>query len=236
MPTNGIPSDHARTKEIPMNLTTRLLERTGVRRTITQRVVANARRRGVTVLTRSQWGAKHESVYTWRRTNKPARQPADTVVQHITVTLDHGPLTGDFKADVQAVERIGYERFGSGISYNFVVDMRTGMVAVGQPLDAKGTHTVNDKNVPGYSYDQNLVARAIAVLGMPGDQLSEEAEDAITELLVAMVDEGAITRGFDYDPHSKFAYKECPCEPTRRRMATIRRTVEQTFADRRRKG
>jgi hypothetical protein len=57
--------------------------------------------------------------------------------------------------------RIGMERFGSGVSYNFLVHMQTGEVAVGQPLDAKGTHTLNEKRVPGYSYDQNLVARAI---------------------------------------------------------------------------
>lgn len=190
--------------------------------TITQRVTWNARRRGVTVLTRGQWGSTEPNVYRWRRKHKPARQPADTVVQHITVTLDHGPLTGDFKRDVRTVERIGMQRFGSGVSYNFVVDMRTGMVAVGQPLDAKGTHTINEKRVPGYSRDQNLVARAIAVLGMPNDKLSEEAERAIALLLAALVDEGAITPGFDYDPHSKFAAKDCPCDSTRNRMPAIR--------------
>lgn len=190
--------------------------------TITMRVVRNARRRGVTVLSRRQWGSEQQAVYAWRRKNKPAHQPADTVVQHITVTLDHGPLTGDFKADMRTVERIGMERFGSGVSYNFVVDMATGVVGVGQPLDAKGTHTINDKGVPGYSYDQNLVARAIAVLGMPSDKLAPQAERAIGLLLAAMIEEGAVTPGFDYDPHSKFAWKDCPCDSTRNRMPAIR--------------
>lgn len=198
--------------------------------TITQRVIARARRRGVHVLTRKQWGAKYEKVYALRRRTRHVRQPADTCVQHITVTLDHGPTTGDFAADVRTVEQIGFDRFGSGISYNWVVDMRTGMVACGQPLDAKGTHTVNDKNVPGYSHDQNQVARAIAVLGMPDDQLSIAAEKAITELLVSMVLEGALTDGFDYVPHSLFAHKDCPCDSTRDRMPAIRAAVAREVA------
>lgn len=192
------------------------------RPTITSRVVKNARERGLTVLNHKQWGSEHRDVYAYRREHKPAQQPADTVVQHITVTLDHGELTGDFKTDVQTVERIGMERFGSGVSYNWVVDMETGMIAVGQPLDAKGTHTINDKKVPGYTYDQNLVARAIAVLGMPDDKLSDKAERAIAHLLAAMIDEGAVTKGFDYVPHSLFAFKDCPCDATRDRMTAIR--------------
>jgi len=200
--------------------------------TITTRVVRRAQQRGVTILSRKQWGSRYAAVYAWRRIWKRATQPADTVVQHITVTLDHGPLTGDFKADVRTVERIGYERFKSGISYNFVVDMETGMVAVGQPLDAKGTHTVNDKGVHGYSYDQNLVARAIAVLGMPDSRLSYRAENAIAQLLAAMVEQGAITEGFDYVPHSLFAAKDCPCDATRNRMAEIRRGVRRLISAR----
>jgi hypothetical protein len=192
--------------------------------TVTQRVIRNARRRGVVVHGRKAWGTQHAWVYQWRRVNRRAKSPADTVVQHITVTNRSG-----IKADARTVERIGWERFKSGVSYNWLVDMVTGEVALGQSLDAKGTHTVNDKNVPGYSYDQNLVARAIAVVGMPGDQLSEKAERAIVRLLAAMVDEGAVTRGFDYDPHSKFAYKDCPCDPTRTKMARIRAAVKKAL-------
>ena len=186
--------------------------------TITQRVVRNARRRGVVVLSRRQWGSKLPHVYAWRRIFRRAKQPADTVVQHITVTTP----SGDFKQDARLVESIGQARFGSGVSYNWLVDMRTGHVAVGQPLDAKGTHTLNDKGVPGYSFDQNLVARAIAVIGQPGTPLSNKAERVISLLIAAMIDEGAVTRGFDYDPHSKFAFKDCPCDATRNRMGAIR--------------
>lgn len=191
--------------------------------TITQRVVRNARRRGVVVLSRRQWGSRLPHVYAWRRIFRRAKQPADTIVQHITVTTP----SGDFKADARTVESIGQARFGSGVSYNFLVDMRTGHVAVGQPLDAKGTHTLNDKGIAGYSFDQNLVARAIAVIGQPGTHLSRNAERAIANLIAAMMDEGAVTKDPDYDPHSKFAWKDCPCDATRNRMPAILATAKK---------
>lgn len=191
--------------------------------TITDKVVANLRARGVKVYTRDQWGSKHGSVYATRREVKPAKMPADTVFQHITVTLDTGPLSGDFHRDCQTVERIGYERFGSGVSYNWLVDMTTGEVAVGQPLDAKGTHTVNDKGIKGLSYDQNYWARAIAVLGMENSKLTPIAADSISAILSVMMEEGVITKTFDYLPHSHVAYKDCPCDSTRNWMPAIRK-------------
>lgn len=197
--------------------------------TITLRVVKNARKRGVIVLNRDQWGTTSESTYHDRRVNKPVRPgvfgqyaPADTVVQHISVTRPGD----DVDAAMRLLERIGNQRFGSGVSYNFAV-FPNGDVCVGQPLDAKGTHTVNDKNVPGFSHDQNYWARAIVFVGMPGDQLTKAAEHSIVQLLKAMVQEKAITPGFDYLPHSKFAFKSCPTWAVRRKMWGIRRKVNR---------
>lgn len=193
--------------------------------TPTSKVVRRLRKKyGITVYTHNDFESTQKRTYALRRLQRPVRvKCADTVVQHITVTLDTGPLTGDFKRDVLTVERIGTERFGSGISYNFIVDMKTGEVAVGQPLDAKGTHTVNDKNVPGYSKDQNHAARAIAVLGMPGDVLSDTAARSIAAILAALMDTKNITTTFDYLPHSFFTWKDCPCDSTRDRMPEIRK-------------
>lgn len=187
--------------------------------TITTRVVRRARRAyGVKVYTHRQWGSAHRAVYAARRRSHPvSRVRADTLVQHITVTRP----SGSFKADARTVEGIGMDRFRSGVSYNWLVDMRTGEVAVGQPLDAKGTHTVNDKNQPGFSRDQNAVARAIAVVGMPDTPLSGRAKKSIAGLIAAMIDVGALTPGFDYKPHSFFAFKDCPCDATRDAMPAI---------------
>lgn len=204
------------------NVLKRFIPRRG---SITQRVIRRAQSQyGVHIIGRGEWGSREETVYKWRRKYKPVKRlKADTLVQHITVTKP----SGDLKADARTVERIGMERFGSGVSYNFLVDMETGHIAVGQSLDAKGTHTVNNKNVSGFSYDQNAVARAIAVVGMPNTPLSPRAHEAIAGLIAAMIDEGALTPGFDYVPHSFFAYKDCPSDSTRSQMKAIRSRAVQ---------
>jgi hypothetical protein len=191
--------------------------------TITQKVVQRARSRyGLRVYERHEWGSRNASVYAYRRAHKPVSVTrADTLVQHITVTRP----SGNFFRDCQVVERIGMDRFRSGVSYNFLVNMETGEIAVGQPLDAKGTHTLNDKGVSGFSFNQNLVARAIAVVGMPGTPLSAKAEAAIAGLQAAMMDVGALTDTYDYVPHSFFAFKDCPCDNTRANMPDMRKAA-----------
>ncbi len=162
------------------------------------------------VRTRKDWGSKLGRVYAWRLIWKRATVPADTVVEHITVTFDDGVLTGDFDADMRELERIGQSRFGAGISYNICIDKATGMVGIGQPLRAKGTHTQNDKNRPGFSKDQNKVARAIAWIGVPGNRWTDKCRDAHVKVLACLMDTGHVTERPDYLPHSYFAFKECP--------------------------
>lgn len=199
--------------------------------TITQRVTRQARRRGLKVYTRRQWGSKHGNIYQWRRRHRPhallPHVPSDTLVQHITVTFDSGVLCGDFKKDMQTIERIGYDRFKSGVSYNWVIDMETGEVGQGQSLDAAGTHTVNDKDVDNFSYDQNAVALAIAYMGMPGKVPSKAAINSAVQLIAAHIECRALTRGHDYVPHSLFAHKDCPTDAVRTRMPMINRRARR---------
>jgi hypothetical protein len=214
--------------------------------TPTMKVVREGRLMGLTVLDRKQWGSEPDGrpwplapntrdVYSWRRAHRehhlirPGRssRPADTGVQHITVTLDHGNLTGDFRRDVQTVERIGFERFGSGISYNSVTDMSTGMIAVGMPIDAKGTHTVNALAKPGFSYDQNAVALGFAMLGMCNNGLGDKAIEAQGKWLAAHARCGYLTKGFDYLGHRYFANKGCPCDETVSKMDDIYRVFKK---------
>ena len=195
--------------------------------TITQRVHRRAEKRGLEILTRQEWGTKHAQVYADRRTSRPHSllpdKPADTLWQHITVTFDTGTLRGDFKEDMQTLERIGMERFGSGFSYNFGVDHRSGMVGIGQSLDAKGTHTINDKGISGYSLDQNAVSLAVAWIGMPGMKPTDKAIRSLGLLVACLIDEGALTRGHDYNPHSMVAWKDCPTDAGRAAMAEVNR-------------
>lgn len=186
---------------------------------ITQRVCRRAKRYGVKIYSRRQWGCPNLSIYQWRRRyRKHAKLPSDTLWQHITVTRRYG-----IKTDMRMLHQIGMSRFGSGVSYNFAIDMVTGEVGLGQALDAKGTHTLNNKGIKGYSYDQNLVSHAIAFIGMPGDKPSEKAVKAAGLLFKAMREEGALTDQPDYNPHSMVAAKDCPTDAVRSVMPSIKR-------------
>lgn len=195
----------------------------------TDALIAALRRRGVEVLTHAQWGSLQAALYRQRLTSHPhgllPGQPVDTLWNHITVTSDDGPLIGDFKADMREVERIGVSRFGSGFSYNFGVDANADRprLALGQFLEAKGTHTVNDKGTPGYSYNQNKVALAVAWVGMPGNKLNTHAVNAIVQLNAALIEVGAMTNHYDNVPHSLVAAKDCPTDELRNRLAEIKR-------------
>lgn len=190
--------------------------------TITQRVVRNARKRGVKVVDRIQWG-NTSTIYQKRRRTRPHKSmPSDTLWQHITVTKRKG-----IRYDMRTLHKIGMERFGSGVSYNFGIDMVTGEIGVGQALDAKGTHTVNNKGIPNYSYDQNFVSHAFAFIGMPGDLISNKAIDAAAKLFAAMIDEGALTKDPDYNPHSMVAYKDCPTDAAREVMPLIKKKAKE---------
>jgi hypothetical protein len=202
--------------------------------TITQRVVKDLRDWGIPVYTRWNWRTTVPHTYQWRRVFRRhkliPKQPVDTIWQHITVTKSTGTTPESFKADMRTLEKIGNDRFGSGVSYNFVVDMQTGEVGIGQSLDAAGTHTLNDKNVktPGgqnLSYNQNYVSLAIACLGMPGAQLSNKAKASIVAILRALQKEKALTKSFDYLPHSWVAPKDCPTDNVRNAMHEIQSRV-----------
>jgi hypothetical protein len=197
----------------------------------TSKFSREARRLGVQVIPRSEWGSKHQGLYQERRKTKPHSlipdRPVDTLWQHITVTFDDGVLTGDFKADMREVERIGFERFGTGFSYNLAIDFRTGMVGIGQPCDARGAHTLNEKGVPGYQFNQNYVSLAIAFIGMPGNKVSKKAEEKLVDTIVALILSGNLTTHFDYNPHSMVAAKECPTQNVRNIMVRVERKAKE---------
>ncbi len=192
----------------------------------TGRVAAIARHLGVTVHSRKRWGSQPATgpwplaraqagsvpdVYAYRRRAKPHHQiparPTDTAVMHITDTQ----RTRDVCANFRVVERIGFDRFGSGVSYNWMIDPATGEVGIGQPIDAKGTHTVNEAGVPGFSYDLNYVALGFAIVGQPSDPISPAARRALARLLAAHMIAGYLNDGADFKPHRLFnPAKSCP--------------------------
>lgn len=195
----------------------------------TDELVAALRRRGVEVLEHADWGSTHVGLYVDRLTTRPhgllPGTPVDTLWNHITVTEDDGTLIGDFKADCREVERIGFQRFGTGVSYNFLVDANATKprIAIGAFLEAKGSHTQNDKGIAGFSNDQNLVALAVAWVGVPGNKLNAHALTAMVQLRGALIEVGALTTTYDDVPHSLVAAKECPTGELRDRLPELRR-------------
>lgn len=179
------------------------------------KVVRTARDRGLTVYTHKQWGSKQRKLY-WNRlvTRRTKVRVKDTLWQHISVTRDDGDDRIAFFMDMQELERIGMERFGSGVSYNLAIDMETGEIGVGQFFNAKGTHTINHKQNehPDYSFDQNAVSLAFAFIGMPGQAPSKKAIRAAGIMYGVLIDCNKLTVDPDYNPHRMVAFKSCPTD------------------------
>lgn len=188
---------------------------------VTTRVIKDTRKLGGRVFNRRQWGNVSPVYAIRRRTRKHDPLPSDTLWQHITVTPNSAHGGGGIKKEMRLLHRIGIERFGTGVSYNFAVDMQTGAIGLGAALDAKGAHTLNDKHILNYSFDQNAVSHAIAFIGNPGDKPSLVAIKAVAKLTAALIHQGALTHGHDYNPHSMVAFKDCPTDAVREVMQQI---------------
>lgn len=191
------------------------------------RIVRELRRAGFPVLTRKQWGSEHRALYQSRRVTHHFPGKAKAFFAHVTVTNP----SGDFAQDVRVVENIGYERFGTGISYNWCVDQRTGKIAVGMPHDAKGAHTLNDKGVAGFPENLNYYGHAIAWIANVGDTPSQDCKDAFAAIIAAEKKHGAARADAPIYPHSKFAWKECPLEVMRAALGAILRRSKTILTD-----
>lgn len=178
-------------------------------------VVRRLRAGGYRVRTRNQWGSKQAQVYGYRLRAKPVDLPVDHMFAHITVTDEDGD------AGARQVERIGMDRFGSGVSYNWLVDHETHTIFEGQPLMAKGAHTVNDKKVPGYPENLNYFGHAVAFMAKPGDPFCDECEELFAAIMAASKLEDVVRDEAVYLPHSKFAAKDCPTDVVRDALPRI---------------
>lgn len=184
-------------------------------------VIARLRAAGYRVRTRRQWGSKCAGVYAERLRSKPVDLPVSYIFAHITVTS----VNGDEGA--RLIEQIGMERFGSGVSYNWMVDHETHTIYEGQPLHAKGTHTVNDKNVAGYPYNLNYAGHAVAFMAMPGDKFCAKCEELFAAIQAAERLEDTLRETAAYLPHSKFAWKDCPTDAVRNALPRINKLADE---------
>lgn len=102
------------------------------------------------IIPRSAWGARYDDGFA------DVPPPAGELWLHHTATLapDVLPPYDDDDEAVRALERIGEQRFGGGISYTFPLTP-SGRVYQGHGIGRRGAHTKG----------RNTVGRAIALVG-----------------------------------------------------------------------
>lgn len=186
-------------------------------------IIPTLRGWGVECFTRSEWGSPREAdgSYARRRSTHPMPPgPADFHYLHITVTRDTD-LVREGKAGARQVEGYGYST-PPMVSYQDLVT-NEGRYFQGQDYGTKGTHTVNDKKVPGFPRDLNLVGYACALMQNVGDEVTDVQVDVVARVFAARELAGLVKRGAPIYPHRKFAAKACPGDKAVARLDEIRR-------------
>lgn len=178
-------------------------------------VISRLREAGFKVKTHEQWGSKQRDVYAWRLRNKPVDVPVRYGFLHITVTNKHGD------EGARLVEEIGMERFGTGCSYNWMVDHVTHTIYQGQFLEAKGAHTLNEKGVQGFPYNLNYWGHAVAIMGDVEDPVCDKCVELIAAIFAAEQLQNVMVKGAHIYPHRTFAAKSCPGDKAVARLTDI---------------
>jgi hypothetical protein len=145
--------------------------------------------------------------------------PAAYHFLHITVTGDTD-LPHEGKAAARIVETYGYSR-PPMVSYQDLLT-NEGRYFQGQDYGTKGTHTQNDKDVPGYPDDLNLHGYALAVMQNVGDAVTDEQVHVAAKVYAARELLGLVRRGAPILPHRMFARKACPGDKAMARLDEIR--------------
>lgn len=188
-------------------------------------VIVRLRAEGFRVLTRAQWGSEYAHIYGERLRSKPVTFPVPYGFVHLTVT-NLPDMEG-----VRQVEQIGYDRFGTGISYNWVVEHAGHTIYEGQPLGAKGAHTMNDKNVPGFPENLNYFGHAVAFLGNVGDEFCAKCAELVGAIFRAEIAEGVMRENATLHPHREFAAKDCPGAEVMNRWGEIETAAASKHTD-----
>lgn len=190
-------------------------------------IIPALRAAGVECFTRDEWGSWQESQgrYAARRGTHPMPAgPADYHFLHITVTADTDTvLEGVLGA--RQVETYGLST-PPMVSYQDLVT-NEGRYFQGQDYGTKGTHTINDLNVPGFPNDLNLYGYAAAIMQNVGDAVTDAQVETLAKVYAARELLGLVKRGAPVYPHRKFAAKACPGDLAVARLGEITRLKNQ---------
>lgn len=190
-------------------------------------VIDQLRAAGVECFTREEWGSPQEQAgkYAERaRTHPMPSGPADFHFLHITVTADTDTVL-EGAAGARQIERYGYSS-PPMVSYQDLITNEARYFQ-GQDYGTKGTHTVNDKAVPGYVRDLNLRGYALALMQNVGDEVTDEQVALAAMVFAARELAGLVRRGAPILPHRMFAAKSCPGDKAIARLPEITRLRDQ---------
>lgn len=169
------------------------------------------------IISRNQWGARYASAYQ----NLNAPLPAQQVWLHHSVTIAPNvvpPFDDDYAA-IRAIEQIGQDRFGWGISYTFLITP-SGLVFEGHRVNGVGTHTAN----------RNSTARGICLVG----NYDLYAMTASQEYSLAALLSHGYMQGWWDEPkldggHRDLSSTACPGQMAYNRISIVNETARSLF-------
>ena len=194
-------------------------------------VITQLRAAGVECFTRDQWGsaAERAGAYARRRGTHPMpAAPAAYHFLHLSVTADTDTVL-EGAAGARQIEGYGYST-PAMVSYQDLIT-NEGRYFQGQDYGTKGTHTVNDKAVPGYPRDLNLAGYACALMQNVDDEVTDAQVQLAAMVFAARELAGWVRRGAPILPHRTFAWKSCPGDRAVARLDEIRRLKDTYVRD-----
>lgn len=129
------------------------------------------------ITTRAEWGAKRVAGYGPRDPRNLARYLHHTVTRHLPVNASVAAEV----AQMRAIEEIGQQRFGSGISYTFIV-FPSGRAYEGAGIGRVSAHTGKGRNTSG--------AGLCFAGNYEANEMGIDAAAGMAELLVHGVQQG----------------------------------------------
>jgi hypothetical protein len=150
--------------------------------------------------------------------------PASYHFWHITVTADTDTVL-EGKSGARKVESYGLST-PPMVSYHGLVT-NEGKWFEGQSYGVKGTHTINDKKVPGFPHDLNKYGYAVAIMQNVKDEVTDAQVRTCAMAFAAAELDGYVKRGAPIYPHRKFAWKECPGDKAVSRLAEVQKLKDQ---------
>jgi|SRR5690625_57437 len=162
------------------------------------------------IYSRSSWNAQHRNGVGTRKVGKLSKYLHHTVTAHLPANAS----VAQEKAQMRVIERIGQQRFGGGISYNFII-FPSGRIYEGASVNRVSYHSGAGRNTRGVG------------ICFAGNYDNNRPTDASIKAVVWLLQEG-VRRGWWTDPalteaHRDFKSTACPGRHLYRQFDNINR-------------